>query len=100
MMNAELAAERQMHVLVPIVYGSNYISALRALSSSAWPEPIIKTLVFAQRYVAAIPWENMRAAITVMTRTNAFVRPEDGDDHGIRIRISDATDLCGTGTGT
>jgi fido (protein-threonine AMPylation protein) len=93
MMNAELAAARQVRVLVPIVYRSNYISALRALSTNAWPEPIIKTLAFAQRYVAAVPWDDMRSAITVLTRTNAFVRPEDGDEKGIRLRIPDAADM-------
>jgi hypothetical protein len=74
MMNAELAAAEQVRVLIPIVYRSNYISSLRALSS-AWPEPIIKTLAFAQRYVAAIPWDDMKRARSVLTRTNACVRP-------------------------
>ncbi len=93
MMNAELAAARQVRVLIPIVYRSNYISALRALSTNAWPEPIIKTLAFAQRYVAAIPWEDMARARAALTRTNAFVRPEEGDEKGIRLRIPDAADL-------
>ncbi|PWB84655.1 MAG: cell filamentation protein Fic, partial [Methylocystaceae bacterium] len=93
MMNAELAAARQVRVLIPIIYRSNYISALRALSSNAWPEPIIKTLAFAQRYVAAIPWDSMKTAITILARTNAFVRPEEGDEQGIRLRIPDAADL-------
>ena len=83
MMNAELAAAQQVRVLIPIVYRSNYISALRALSANAWPEPVIKTLVFAQRYVAAIPWKDMKQARAVLTRTNAFIRPEQGDEEGI-----------------
>jgi fido (protein-threonine AMPylation protein) len=95
MMNAELAAAEQVRVLIPIVYRSNYLSALRALSASAWPEPIIKTLVFAQRYVAAIPWNTMEQARAVLTRTNAFVRPEEGDDKGIRLQIPDAADIAG-----
>jgi hypothetical protein len=82
MMNAELAAARQMRVLIPIVYRSNYISSLRALSANAWPEPIIKTLVFAQRYVASIPWNDLKSARSVLTRTNAFIRPEQGDEEG------------------
>jgi len=94
MMNAELAAANHVRVLIPIVYRSNYISALRALSGNAWPEPIIKTLVFAQRYAAAIPWEDLNAAIATLARTNAFVRPEDGDDQGIRLRIPDAADIA------
>jgi fido (protein-threonine AMPylation protein) len=94
MMNAELVAAEQVRVLIPIVYRSNYISALRALSANAWPEPIIKTLTFAQRYVAAIPWEKMEQARSVMTLTNAFVRPEEGDEKGIRLRIPDAADIA------
>jgi Fic/DOC family protein len=98
MMNAELAAARQVRVLIPIVYRSNYISSLRALSGSPWPEPIIKTLAFAQRYVAAIPWDDMKRARSVLTRTNAFVRPEEGDDKGIRLRVPDAADLVAAET--
>ena len=94
MINAELAAAEQVRVLIPIVYRSNYLAALRALSGNAWPEPIIKTLVFAQRYVAAIPWDDLERAFAVLTRTNAFVRPEEGDERGIRLRIPDAADLA------
>jgi hypothetical protein len=95
MMNAELAAAQQVRVLIPIVYRSNYLAALRALSGNAWPEPIIKTLAFAQRYVAAIPWDDLTVALAVLTRTNAFVRPEEGDDLGIRLRIPNAADWAG-----
>ena len=93
MMNAELAAAQQTRVLIPIVYRSNYLSSLRALSGNAWPEPIIRTLVFSQRYVAAVPWDEFEAAVSVLSRTNAFVRPEEGDDKGIRLRIPDAQDI-------
>ncbi len=37
----------------------------------------------------------MEHARTVLTRTNAFVRPEEGDDKGIRLLIPDAADLAG-----
>jgi Fic/DOC family protein len=94
MMNAELAAAEQVRVLIPIVFRSNYISSLRALSTNARPDAIIRTLAFAQRYVAAIPWANMEQARSVLARTNAFVRPEEGDDKGIRLRIPDAADLA------
>lgn len=94
MMNAELAAADQIRVIIPIVYRSNYISALRALSANAWPEPIIRTLAFAQRYVAAVPWDSVQRAVSVLRRTNALVRPEQGDEEGIRLRIPDAADLA------
>ena len=93
MMNAELAAAQHVRVLIPIVYRSNYLSTLRSLSANAWPEPIIKTLAFAQRYVAAIPWDDIKVAVNVLNRTNALVRPEEGDEKGIRLRIPDAADL-------
>jgi hypothetical protein len=67
---------------------------LRPLSAGAWPEPIIKTLVFAQRWVAAVPWDDMNAVVAVLARTNAFIRPEEQDDKGIRLRIADAADIA------
>lgn len=75
-------------------YRSNYLSSLRALSGNAWPEPIIKTLAFARRYAAAVPWDDLQTAVAVLTRTNAFVRPEEGDEKEIRLRIPDAADLA------
>jgi Fic/DOC family/Protein of unknown function (DUF1488) len=94
MMNAELAVAEQTRVLIPIVYRSNYLSALRALSTNAWPEPIIKALVFAQRYVSAVPWDDLTKAVVVLARTNALVRPDEGDDKGIRLRVPDAADIA------
>jgi hypothetical protein len=35
----------------------------------------------------------MGQARAVLTRTNAFVRPEEGDDKGVRLRIPDAADV-------
>lgn len=54
-MNAELAAAGQVRILIPVVYRSNFVSALRALSVNAWPEAIIKALAFAQRYCCRGP---------------------------------------------
>jgi hypothetical protein len=93
MMNAELAAAEQVRVIIPIIYRFNYVSALRALSTNARPEAIIKALAFAQRYTAAIPWNDMPTAIKVLTRTNAFVRPEDAEEQGARLKLPDASDL-------
>jgi hypothetical protein len=46
------------------------------------------------RYVAAIPWNDIPQAVKVLQRTNAFVRPEEGDEQGIRLRIPSASDLA------
>jgi hypothetical protein len=47
--------------------------------------PVVWSVSFAQRYVVAVPWDDMQVAITALTRTNAFIRPEDGDDKGMRL---------------
>jgi hypothetical protein len=99
MMNAELAATGQVRVLIPIIYRSNYIQALRALSTNAWPQPVIKTLAFAQRYVATMPWDDLKTATGVLARTHAFIRPDEADDEGIRLRIPDAADLAAASSG-
>ncbi|MBM0205267.1 Fic family protein [Micromonospora sp. STR1s_5] len=93
MMNAELAAAGQARIIIPIVYRSNYLEGLKALTLSDNPETLIRSLDFAQRYTAAVPWDDIDVAIDVLTRTNAFVRPEDGDAQGIRLRIPAAYDL-------
>jgi fido (protein-threonine AMPylation protein) len=99
MMNAELAAAGQVRILIPIIYRSNYIQALRALSTNAWPEPVIKTLAFAQRYVATVPWDDLQTAIGVLARTHALIRPDEGDDEGIRLRIPNAADVAAACSG-
>lgn len=38
--------------------------------------------------------DDIQAAVTVLTRTNAVLRPEEGDEQGIRLRIPDAADLA------
>lgn len=93
MMNAELASAGQVRILIPVSYRLNYLSALRGLSGSRQPEALIRALGFAQRYVAAVPWNDMETAIDVLTRTNAFLKPEEAEERGLRLRIPGASDL-------
>jgi hypothetical protein len=39
----------------------------------------------------------MERARAVLTRTNAFVRPKEGNDEGIRLLIPDAADIAASG---
>jgi len=41
-----------------------------------------------------VPWDDFKTAVAVLQRTNAFIRPEEGDDQGIRLRIPDAGDIA------
>ncbi|GJE72485.1 hypothetical protein CHKEEEPN_4042 [Methylorubrum podarium] len=93
MMNAELAAAGEARIIIPIIFRSNYLEGLKALSLNDRPETILRTLDFAQRYVAEIPWNDFRTAAHVLRSTNAFMRPEEGDAQGIRLRLPAAYDF-------
>ena len=54
MMNAELVAGGEERIIIPTVYRANYLSALKALSQNDIPEPLIRTLDFAQKWTAAV----------------------------------------------
>jgi len=74
MMNAELVASGEQRILVPTIYRSNYISALKALSAVSNPRPLVRTLDFAQRWVAAIPWSGLQATQSVLEDCHACIR--------------------------
>ena len=89
-MNAELVAAGRERIIIPTIYRSNYLTALKALSLSSHPTPIVRTLNFAQRWVAAIPWGNLAETQQALTRTNAFMDPAHADDVGIRLSVPEA----------
>ena len=100
MMNAELVAADDQRIIIPIVYRNNYLAALKAMTDDSRGEPLIRTLEFAQRYAAAIPFDVFDEANFVMARTKAFIKPNQTDDVGLRLRIlstellQEAEDLC------
>lgn len=85
MMNAELVAAGQQKIIIPIVYRNNYGQALRALSTGASAEPLLKVMTFAQEYASRIPWNDRTTAQETMTQTNAFMDPMDADNTGLRL---------------
>ncbi len=87
MMNAELVAAREERIIIPTIFRSNYLSALKALSLSRHPTPIVRTLDFAQKWVAALPWADLANTQAALNRANAFMDPAEADDAGIRLRI-------------
>jgi hypothetical protein len=44
-------------------------------------------LDFAQRYVQAIPWESFQEARQVMEWTNTFLRSDEAEERGLRLRL-------------
>jgi fido (protein-threonine AMPylation protein) len=87
MMNAELVAAGEERIIIPTVYRSDYLTALKALSQSSQPTPLVRTLDFARKWVAAVPWTDLEATRLVLEGCHAFVDPTEADDRGIRLRL-------------
>lgn len=90
MMNAELVSAGEERIVIPTIFRSNYLSALKALSNLHNPTPLVRTLDFAQRWVAAVPWGDLNQTRTVLDSCNAFMDPQEADDRGIRLKLPDA----------
>lgn len=87
MMNAELVAAGEERIIIPTVYRNNYLTALKALSQNVQPTPIIRTLDFARKWVAAVSWIDLDTARRALESCHAFVDPAEADDRGIRLRL-------------
>ncbi len=87
MMNAELVTAGEERIIIPTVYRSNYLTALKAMSQSSQPTPIIRTLDFARKWVAAVPWTDLESTRRVLESCHAFVDPTEADNRGIRLRL-------------
>jgi hypothetical protein len=87
MMNAELAANDEMKIIIPTVYRNNYLSALKAISQNGILEPIIRVLDFAQKYTQCINWSNFDEAKNMLAQSNAFMDSEEAENKGVRLRI-------------
>ena len=86
-MNAELAGAGRQRIVIPSVYRDDYLSALRALSKSANPMPLHRTLAFAQALARRIAWSDYDTARRMLEDANAFLTPDEAEDTGRRLRI-------------
>jgi hypothetical protein len=87
MMNAELVATGESRIIVPTVYRNNYLMALKALSQNGITAALLRTMDFAQRYTAAIDFEDLDRARFMLDRTHAFADPTEADAAGIRLTL-------------
>ncbi|WP_158043509.1 Fic family protein [Skermanella pratensis] len=87
MMNAELVAGGEERVVIPTVYRANYLSALKALSRTGAPEPLIRTLDFAQKWTAAIGWGEFEQSRRELEACNAFLDPLEAEERGLRLPL-------------
>jgi hypothetical protein len=87
MMNAELAAKNEQRIIIPTVYRNNYLASLKALSMNKTTEPLMRTLDFAQKYIAAIDWQDLHTCHRYLELTHAFRDPHEADIEGIRLML-------------
>ncbi len=91
MMNVELAAAGDERIIVPTVYRANYLSALKALSLSGRPEPLIRMLDYAQRWTTAVDWRSVEETARELDNCNAFLDPIVAETAGKRLRMPGST---------
>ena len=85
MMNAELVAQDEQRIVIPTVYRDDYLTALKALSQSEKPTPVIRVHDFAQKYTGSIRWEDFDTARSDLQHTNAFRDSTEAEDQGVRL---------------
>lgn len=93
MMNAELISHGEERIIIPNIYRGNYLSALSALSHHGTPEPLFRTLDFAQKYVASLPWEDFERTLKLLHETNALMDSAQAEIESIRLKLPTFFDL-------
>ncbi len=72
LMNAELSAGGEQRLLIPTVYREEYLTGLRALSRTQYPDALIEVLEYAQAFTARIPFGTYVEAETALRAAHAF----------------------------
>jgi hypothetical protein len=85
MMNAELEAASEVRIIVPTVYRSNYLSALRGVSFNGNFSSLAATLDFARRWTARVDFSDREHAESDLRRTNALRDSGEAEQTGVRL---------------
>jgi hypothetical protein len=91
MMNAELIGAGEERIVIPTVYRNNYLAALKALTQSGITDPLVRTLDYAQRWTAAVEWNDLNATRRELAGCHAFMDPGEAEEQGIRLRLPSTT---------
>lgn len=87
MMNAELVSAMEQKIIIPTVYRSNYLNALKALTIDRNSTPLIRTLDFGQKFTQSIGWSDYDRAREQLEDCNAFMDPIEADRQGVRLKL-------------
>lgn len=82
MMNAELTAKGMSKIIIPTVYRSDYLGAIRKLTRKGEPETYFRMLHRAYRFSATVHGEDMDEVEDYLKRCNAF---ESGEEYILRF---------------
>ena len=86
-MCAELSAAGQARVVVPIVFRNEYLAGLRNLSRDGRLDLYVRTLAYAWRWTAGMPWQDRAAVDGYLARTSALVDSTDAERSGVRLEL-------------
>lgn len=86
-MCAELTAVGQARLVIPIVFRNEYLTALRSLSREARCDVYIRTLAYAWRWTAAMPWHDRATVEGSLVATNALLDSTDAERRRVRLEI-------------
>ncbi len=87
MMNAELVAGGEERIVIPTVFRDDYLAALRALSQTQRPQPLIHALDYAQRWTIAVDWTSIPETQRQLEACNAFLDSNEAEIEGKRLRM-------------
>jgi Fic/DOC family len=76
MMNAELYSRQSPTIIIPNVYGTDYVGALRALSRQDRPRPLINALTAAQLF-SNLEFSSYPKILGELRQRNWFAEPDD-----------------------
>ena len=79
--------EGSVRIAMPTVYRGNYLSALKALSRTRRPEPLIRGLDHAQRWTAAVEWRSVAGTRRELEACYAFLDSDAGEAEGRMLRM-------------
>jgi hypothetical protein len=75
-MNQFLTQSGLTRIIIPTVYRDDYISALKAISGSSYPQPLVRMLARAARFSRWVNMPSKESAFADLKRSNALGRPE------------------------
>jgi len=85
MMNAELHRAGHERIMIPNVYRTEYLQALRALTHNQRTDALISVMDYAQRFVSEIDFSNYAEAVKQLASRHAFGKPADAMGGGDKL---------------